>query len=117
LQKLHQEVERTAMSKEVKPLEWYIRFKPTMTFMGCNVEHGVRPEINEPGIWSEQLGEEKLAMNGFIHVIEYTPEVKRAVECFEDLVRALKDYTILQQAHGITPRFTAELLERTKGQA
>jgi hypothetical protein len=73
------------VSKEVKPREFWIQVgadnlnlnKPYKRYLSAKPFGG-------------SVGDEDYPNCEVIHVIEYTPEVKRAVECHKDLLEALE---------------------------
>jgi N-acyl-D-aspartate/D-glutamate deacylase len=104
------------MSKEVKPREWYLNFGTSL---------GV--DVRTPNQFNQaKLPRDKDYQEAAIHVIEYTPEVKRAVELRTELVEQLQ--TVLDSYRvSVSPEEsfikkalitdTKNLINRAKGQA
>jgi hypothetical protein len=101
------------MSKEVKPREWYLNFGTSLGVV-----------VRNPNQFNQaKFPRDKDYQEAAIHVIEYTPEVKRAVELSAGLLELLEKVIQTGERHHMNYfgyDYTAklnELYNRSKGQA
>jgi hypothetical protein len=99
------------VSKEVKPRELFIVLR------NFRID-----EDYYRAFWAKSHAENYLSRNERPDIeattfIEYTPEVKRAVECFNALAEAVDSLATYAHIHGLDVRKYEPLIKRTKGQA